>query len=104
MAPTFLTRPSDVNADLGDTIDLPCSATGYPQPEITWTLNGNAVRLNSRISIVGGGLHIISVRDDDRGDYRCRAENDEGIITASARLIVQGTSIYNTLHNAAFKV
>ncbi|XP_053395477.1 peroxidasin-like isoform X2 [Mercenaria mercenaria] len=89
VAPTFLSRPSDVHADLGDTIDLPCSATGYPQPEIAWTLNGNAIRLNSRISIVGGGLHIISVRDDDRGDYRCRAENSEGIITATARLVVQ---------------
>lgn len=90
VAPTFLRTPSNIHAQFGDTVDLPCSASGRPDPEITWTLNGNAVRLNSRVSIVAGGLHIISVRDEDRGEYRCRAENAEGIITSSASLSVQG--------------
>ena len=89
-APTFLATPSDIQAVLGDTVDLPCSVTGNPVPSITWTLNGRTIRLNPRVSIIGGGLHIISVRADDGGDYRCQAENPAGVITASARLTVQG--------------
>lgn len=87
--PRFLVQPSDIQVALGDTIDLPCAVEGRPQPVVTWTFNGANVRLNSRVSIVGGGLHIISVREDDRGEYRCRAENSEGVITAAARLSVQ---------------
>ena len=63
---------------------------GRPEPVVTWTFNGANVRVNSRVSIVSSGLHIVSVRDDDRGVYRCRAENPEGVITAAARLSVQG--------------
>ena len=87
--PRFLVQPSDIHVSLGDTVDLPCTVEGRPQPTVTWTLNGVNVRLNSRVSIVSGGLHIISVREDDRGEYRCRAENSEGVITAAARLSVQ---------------
>ena len=90
MAPSFLTRPSDVQVSVGDTVDLSCAATGHPDPTITWTLNDRAIRFSSRVTIVGGGLHIISLNEDDNGEYRCRAENDEGIITASARVVVQG--------------
>ena len=86
--------PSDLQVSLGDTIDLPCTVEGRPQPVITWTLNGVNVRLNSRISIVSGGLHIISVRDSDRGEYRCRAENSEGVITAAARISVHGRDLF----------
>ncbi|XP_052775467.1 peroxidasin homolog isoform X2 [Mya arenaria] len=89
VAPTFLTRPSDIQAAQGDNVDFPCSASGFPQPEITWTLNGRAVRLTTRISLIGGGLHIVSVSSGDQGEYRCRVENAEGLITASARLSVQ---------------
>lgn len=90
VAPTFLTRPSDVHASVGDTVDLACAATGYPEPVVTWTLNGINIRHSSRVSVVGGGLRIVSLNEDDRGEYRCRAENEEGIITASARIVVQG--------------
>ncbi|XP_052240639.1 peroxidasin homolog [Dreissena polymorpha] len=89
VAPTFLTRPSDIHAAQGDNVDLPCSASGFPQPEITWTLNGRQVRVTSRVSLVGGGLHIVSVSDEDRGEYRCRAENSLGVVTATAGLHVQ---------------
>lgn len=87
--PRFLVEPSDVQVALGDTVDLPCTVEGRPEPVVTWTFNGANVRVNSRVSILSSGLHIVSVRDDDRGVYRCRAENPEGVITAAARLSVQ---------------
>lgn len=81
-----------MDASVGDTVDLACAATGHPQPTVSWTLNGREIRFSSRVSVLGGGLHIVSVNEDDRGEYRCRAENEEGIITASARVVVQGTN------------
>lgn len=91
--PRFLVEPTDVQVALGDTVDLPCAVEGRPEPVVTWTFNGVNVRVNSRVSLVSGGLHIVSVRDEDRGEYRCRAENSAGTITAAARLNVHGEGL-----------
>ena len=92
-APRFLVEPTDVQVALGDTVDIPCAVEGRPEPVVTWTFNGANVRVNSRISLVSGGLHIVSVRDEDRGVYQCRAENSAGTITAAARLNVHGEKL-----------
>lgn len=36
----------------------------------------------------------MSVSGDDQGEYRCVAENSEGVISASARLTVQGKLVF----------
>uniref|UniRef100_A0A1B0D4F3 Ig-like domain-containing protein n=1 Tax=Phlebotomus papatasi TaxID=29031 RepID=A0A1B0D4F3_PHLPP len=46
-------------------VNLECYADGYPRPSITWTRDGNV-------------LKITSTRKEDRGTYYCLAENDVG--------------------------
>ena len=79
-----------------------CSGTGFPQPSITWTHNGQPLKNNSRITIYenateeDGGLtsvlsilEVCSVRVSDGGLYECivanRLVNDSANFTLTVR-------------------
>ena len=79
-----------------------CSGTGFPQPSITWTHNGQPLKNNSRITIYenateeDGGLtfvfsmlEVCSVRVSDDGLYECivanRFVNDSANFTLTVR-------------------
>ena len=63
---------------------LSCNATGNPSPSISWTKDGSAVN-SPRISLSSDGkqLTITNVNRDDRGDYRCLANNSIGAVVTS---------------------
>ncbi|XP_037086428.1 Down syndrome cell adhesion molecule-like protein Dscam2 isoform X6 [Pollicipes pollicipes] len=69
---------------------LPCQAVGFPQPTITWQVDGKPFKSNERMRILPeGSLQIRSVERSDRGEYSCIAKNQFGQDTVSHRLIVQ---------------
>ena len=63
---------------------LICNASGNPSASISWTKDGSAVN-SSRISLSSGGkqLTITNVNRDDRGDYRCVANNSIAAVVTS---------------------
>lgn len=77
---------------MGESVTLECSATGQPQPRVTWT-KGDRTPLPSdaRINITpSGGLYIQNVVREDGGLYTCFASNNVDTIHSTARIIVQG--------------
>ncbi|XP_048590016.1 hemicentin-1 isoform X1 [Nematostella vectensis] len=67
---------------------VPCTSTGFPTPEISWSKIGNSMDV-SRMSYDSQALIIKDVRYSDRGTYVCSATNEEGRVNGTVTVIVQ---------------
>ncbi|CAG5866189.1 unnamed protein product [Menidia menidia] len=91
--PSFVIQPLNTEVLVGESVTLECSATGQPQPRVSWT-KGDRTPLPSdaRINITpSGGLYIQNVVQEDGGQYTCFASNNVDTIHATAHIIVQAT-------------
>ncbi|XP_051810886.1 vascular endothelial growth factor receptor kdr-like isoform X2 [Acanthochromis polyacanthus] len=79
------------NVNSSSTLVLACSASGVPQPNITWYKNGVRVEESPGITLGGdGALTIERVKKDDEGLYECVASNVEGVAKSSSVVTVVG--------------
>ncbi|KAM9696019.1 immunoglobulin superfamily member 10 isoform 1-T2 [Dama dama] len=67
----------------GETLKLPCTAKGTPQPSVHWVLSdGTEVKplefVNSKFLFSNGTLFIRNVASSDRGTYECIATSSTG--------------------------
>ena len=72
-----------------------CSATGPPNPVITWSKLQGSVPASSSVSSEGT-LTIQNVRTDDSGSYVCNATNTAGTNSSTVELKVFCSLIYIT--------
>uniref|UniRef100_A0AAZ3SJS1 Hemicentin 1 n=1 Tax=Oncorhynchus tshawytscha TaxID=74940 RepID=A0AAZ3SJS1_ONCTS len=77
-APQFTREPSDVAADIGSNVTLPCHVQGYPEPQITWRREDNAPIFTRHLWV------------EDETVYVCEAQNQFGRIQTHARITVTG--------------
>ncbi|XP_030626728.1 hemicentin-1 [Chanos chanos] len=95
-APRFTREPSDVSADIGSNVTLPCHAQGHPQPQVAWRREDNAPLLSGRHghSTVtqnrAGDLSITNLWVEDETTYICEALNQFGKIQAKAKITITG--------------
>ncbi|KAM5170274.1 immunoglobulin superfamily DCC subclass member 4 [Mantella aurantiaca] len=90
LVPPFITQPPEIitRARAG-TARFICSATGDPEPIITWLKNGQQLSSNGRVRIQSRGSLVITQIDlEDAGYYQCVAKNILGIACATTRLHV----------------
>ncbi|XP_069777626.1 peroxidasin homolog isoform X1 [Narcine bancroftii] len=89
--PSFVIQPQNTEVLVGSSITLECSATGHPQPRVTWTKgNGELLPTHSRYNTTSsGGLFIRNVTLQDHGQFICHASNNQDSIQSSASIIVQ---------------
>lgn len=76
--PTFDERPKNVIEAVGQSVLLPCKASGAPQPTIQWYFEGQRKALaNSSIYTIlsSGSLLINNIGNDEFGKYKCEAKN-----------------------------
>lgn len=76
--PLWLKEPNDVSSPEGKRVSIPCSASGIPDPVISWTSSdssssGNRLNIQSDGSLLFESLHKTSA-----GKYTCRATNGVG--------------------------
>ncbi|KAK7497862.1 hypothetical protein BaRGS_00010996 [Batillaria attramentaria] len=76
----------DIVASLGDDVLLPCSATGYPAPKVTWS---PPLPISQRLLPATDGLRITNVQMADEHAYTCEVSNALGKSTTTYRLIVK---------------
>ncbi|XP_013413706.1 Down syndrome cell adhesion molecule homolog, partial [Lingula anatina] len=80
---------SQIKLQEGHTVELPCTATGYPLPRYSWTKDGTAVVTDqSKVFQRGGNLVIRNVVTSDSGTYICTASNTLGSKTAATQLTI----------------
>ncbi|XP_059907968.1 peroxidasin-like isoform X2 [Gadus macrocephalus] len=89
--PSFVIQPQNTEVLVGESVTLECSATGQPQPRVSWTKGDRTPLPNdARINITpSGGLFIQNTVQEDGGQYTCFASNNVDTIHAGAHIIVQ---------------
>ena len=70
----------------GQTITIACSATGQPQPTVTWSKAIGS--LPSRTTVQNGALKINNVLRRDGGTYICKTENILGAAEDTIQLMI----------------
>lgn len=68
-------------------LTLTCTATGHPQPSISWERLGSSLD-TKRLIVDGNNFMIKSSKVSDSGTYSCRAENVINFVTASASVVI----------------
>ncbi|XP_072199268.1 hemicentin-1 isoform X3 [Excalfactoria chinensis] len=74
-------EPEDLTALLDTSINIECSATGTPSPQINWLKNGLPLSVSSRIRLLSAGqiLRLFRVKISDAGVYTCVASSRAGV-------------------------
>ncbi|KAG2469776.1 HMCN2 protein, partial [Polypterus senegalus] len=95
--PKFLDTPTDMIVDVGENLTLPCTAQGYPSPQVIWRReDGQPVYTKpDTIQLEKGSLYIEreyrgGVWLDDGGVYICEAKNSLGSVQTKVRITVTG--------------
>ncbi|KAH8305592.1 hypothetical protein KR059_002341 [Drosophila kikkawai] len=92
-APLFTHRPHDQVVALHGSghVLLDCAASGWPQPDIQWFVNGRQLAqstANQQLQ-ANGSLVLLQPTQLTAGTYRCEASNSLGVVQATARIEVK---------------
>ena len=88
-SPAVVVSPVTLAVNEGGTASFQCSASGNPEPAVSWSkLNNQSEVTQSAVS--GGKLEFKKVTGSDTGVYQCSATNILGNSRAVARLVVNG--------------
>ena len=96
-APQLVVTPVDQDINYGDTVLMACVATGFPEPVITWSRNGEVLDPSSSdlitiytetvsemgLNFTESILEICGVGVDDIGSFTCTATSDAGTATSA---------------------
>ncbi|KAL9967661.1 hypothetical protein ACROYT_G025941 [Oculina patagonica] len=86
--PVFTVKPPEkVAVGFGETLTLNCSATGDPQPVVSWNRQGAALPVG-RSHRTNEALIIRDVREDDAGIYVCVATS-AGVFDIETIIVVE---------------
>lgn len=83
---------NDKSVSQGQNVKFQAKIEGYPQPEVTWTLNDKPITAdNAKISQAGDvyTLEFTDVQPDQSGEITCQAKNDVGSKSENATLTVK---------------
>ncbi|XP_021050559.1 hemicentin-2 [Mus pahari] len=79
-----------VTATVGQSLDLPCQASGSPVPTIQWLQNGRPAEELAGVQLASQGtiLHISHVELNHSGLFACQATNEAGTAGAEVEVSV----------------
>lgn len=91
--PKFTVPPANADKRPQESVIFACSASGTPQPKITWFHNGvkvppsptGRIQINSK-----NELKFTSLQSGDKGTVQCVATNDAGEAIINATLRISG--------------
>ena len=88
VAPRLLLSTNRLMAEEKQNVTITCTATGQPQPSITWSKAVGSLPKNKTNMENLGSLTIYKVARKDGGTYICKAQNILGSVIASAQLVI----------------
>uniref|UniRef100_A0A673K8F5 Protogenin B-like n=1 Tax=Sinocyclocheilus rhinocerous TaxID=307959 RepID=A0A673K8F5_9TELE len=86
--PTLVEKPESQTRPRAGTARFSCQAEGTPVPRITWFKNGQMIHSNGRTKMYNNKLVITQIIPEDDAFYQCQAENSQGSVVSTSRLIV----------------
>ncbi|XP_061183008.1 neurofascin-like [Saccostrea echinata] len=83
-------EPHDINASAGATVTFICKAKGYPEPVITWFINGIKLQESQKpilhshrfLNPDANNITFVNVNHQDRMVLQCNASNTHGYVFA----------------------
>lgn len=90
--PTMLDSFQSREVKAGRLVELPCIASGYPNPAVRWIKDGRPLPADSRWTKRITGLTISDLRVEDSGTYICEVTNTFGSAEVTGTLTVIGES------------
>ncbi|KAI1903869.1 hypothetical protein AGOR_G00031660 [Albula goreensis] len=97
--PSILDSFQSGEVQVGGSVELPCIASGYPNPTIRWLKDGRPLPTDSRWTRRLTGLTISDLRLEDSGNYICEVTNSFGSKEVTGHLNVIGTLIWDAMAN-----
>ncbi|XP_062562795.1 hemicentin-1-like [Armigeres subalbatus] len=86
----FLSADDEViSVSRDENITLPCAATGFPEPYISWTFDGEHLDELINFEPIGTGLQIFNISSKNQGSYVCNAENSQGRVQKVYYVVVK---------------
>ena len=82
IVPTEIEPIQDQNVIEDDNLTLTCTATGMPQPKVSW------IKPNGQ-SVAGHVLQFVNINRSEAGEYKCEASNECRNATQMATIDVQ---------------
>ncbi|XP_061086036.1 cell adhesion molecule DSCAML1-like [Conger conger] len=76
--PSILDSFQSGEVQVGRSVELPCIASGYPNPTIRWLKDGRPLPTDSRWTRRLTGLTVSDLRLEDSGNYICEVTNSFG--------------------------
>ncbi|NXW55649.1 DSCL1 protein, partial [Eurystomus gularis] len=86
--PTMLDSFQSREVKVGRLVELPCIASGYPNPAVRWIKDGRPLPADSRWTKRITGLTISDLRVEDSGTYICEVTNTFGSAEVTGTLTV----------------
>uniref|UniRef100_A0A9J8BUK6 Protogenin homolog b (Gallus gallus) n=1 Tax=Cyprinus carpio carpio TaxID=630221 RepID=A0A9J8BUK6_CYPCA len=86
--PTLVEKPESQTRPRAGTARFSCQAEGTPVPRITWFKNGQVISSDGRTKMYNNKLVITQIIPEDDAFYQCQAENSQGSVVSTSRLIV----------------
>ncbi|KPP74075.1 hypothetical protein Z043_106796, partial [Scleropages formosus] len=94
--PKFVTKPSRLFLNVGQSGKFSAKITGRPQPQVVWLKGETELQPGGRFNMFErSGVHFLEVSDaraEDAGTYTCSVMNNAGKAMATAELTIQGSS------------
>uniref|UniRef100_S4RBA9 Ig-like domain-containing protein n=1 Tax=Petromyzon marinus TaxID=7757 RepID=S4RBA9_PETMA len=98
--PEIVLFPEPARVLEGETARYRCRVTGYPQPRVSWYLNGQLIHKSKRYRLRYDGIYyldIVDCKSYDSGEVKLLAENPEGKAEHTVKIEVQLREDFRTL-------
>ncbi|KHJ98434.1 immunoglobulin I-set domain protein, partial [Oesophagostomum dentatum] len=73
-----LTSPPRTSVPVGAPFSLKCGVRGYPEPKISWTVDGEPIAPGEGVDIGGDGTLNVAAASGRSATYKCTVKNDAG--------------------------
>ncbi|XP_070570212.1 uncharacterized protein [Ptychodera flava] len=103
--PEISQNVTNLSGNSGDSVHLPCNATGFPTPQYTWYFqDGSVIEPSSQYQIQpDGSLLLANPTVQDTGSYTCRVSNPAGNASTTIFLDIVHLSMMTTTSLSGMK-